>query len=87
MTRSTVVCSDVLNFTTLRNRLAKYLQPSIWQTLEADKRRQEQRARPTNETVWIVDSAAIGASALHVVLAILIGPLDRQERQAIATVY
>ena len=30
--------------------------------------------------------AAIGASALHVVLAILIGPLDRQERQAIATV-
>src|SRR5882762_655975 len=56
MTRSTVVCSDVLDFTTLRNRLAKYLQPSIWQTLEADKRREEQRARPTNETVCIVGS-------------------------------
>jgi hypothetical protein len=29
--------------------------------------------------------AAIGASALHVVLAILIGRIDRREQQAIAT--
>jgi hypothetical protein len=56
MTRSTVAGFGVSDFTTLRNRLAKCLQPSIWQTLESDKRRQEPKARPTNETVCIVDS-------------------------------
>ena len=82
-----MVSTGISYFTTLRNRCAKYLQPSIWQTLESNKRRQEQRARPTNVTVCIWTPAAIGASALHVVLAILVGRLDRQERQAIATVY
>jgi hypothetical protein len=33
------------SFTTLHNRLAKCLRPSICQALEADKRRQEQKVR------------------------------------------
>jgi hypothetical protein len=81
-----VLCFGVSAFTTLRNRLAVCLQPSIWQTVESDKRRQEHRARANERDCVHRRLPRIGASALHALLAILIGRLDRQERQAIAIV-
>jgi hypothetical protein len=33
-----VVCYGISDFTTLHNRLAKFLQPSIWQTRSADNK-------------------------------------------------
>jgi len=44
------------------------------------------RGEANERNVHCKTPAAIGASALHVVLAILIGRLDRQDRRAIATV-
>ena len=50
-------------FTTLHNRLAKSLQPSIWQTLELDKRCQEQgRGQRTRLCALYLDRPARAGS-------------------------